>query len=270
LHFGTYIFNKALGDCLVFKDESGLFAVGHMALAYLLSKSSAKLLKVNFNIPLVLVLSIIPDADILLGVSSLHRGPTHSLIVALLIFAPLFVVYRRKAVPYFLALISHAAIADFIVGGQIMLFWPLTSQLFGLHGYIDINSLTNIALEWTLFVVSTIVLFKTRDSAVFFQNRKSNLLLAIPISTVLLPTLVSYPLHVPLLMMPPHAFYLVLFSIAVLTVIAGTLKKPTQPTHAESATSLTPKSYLEPNSGSMHKPVGGLPAAFPAELNKNS
>jgi membrane-bound metal-dependent hydrolase YbcI (DUF457 family) len=214
---------------LVFKEKSALFAVGHMALAYLLSKSSAKLLKVNFNIPLVLVLSIIPDADILLGVSTLHRGPTHSLIFALIVLAPFFVVYRRKAVPYFLALISHAAIADFIVGGNIMLFWPLTPQLFGLQGFIDISSLANIALEWALFVISTLVLFKTGDSAVFFQNKKSNLLLAIPIGTVLLPTFVSYPLQVPLLMMPPHAFYLVLFSIAVLTVIAGLLKKPTQP-----------------------------------------
>ncbi len=235
-----------------------MFAVGHMALAYLLSKSSAKLLKVNFNIPLVLVLSIIPDADILFGVSGLHRGPTHSLIFALIIFAPFFVVYRRKAVPYFLALISHAAIADFLVGGQIMLFWPLTSQLFGLHGYIEIWSWTNIALEWALFVVSTVVLFKTRDSAVFFQNRKSNLLLAIPIGTVLLPTFVSFPLQVPLLMMPPHAFYLVLFSIAVLTVIAGPLKKQAQPTRAEGATSPTTKSYLEPIRNSLQKPVGGL------------
>lgn len=230
------MFNKVLGECLVFKEESGLFAVGHMALAYLLSKSSAKLLKVNLNIPLVLVLSIIPDADILLGVNGLHRGPTHSLIFALLVFAPFFVAYRRKAVPYFLALISHAAIADFLVGGQLMLLWPFSSQLFGLHDYISIWSWTNVAFEWALFAASTVLLFKTGDSALFFQNKKSNLLLAIPIGTVLLPTLVSYPLQVPLLMIPPHAFYLVLFSIAVLTVIAGLLKKPTQPTpHKQNA-----------------------------------
>jgi len=210
---------------LVFKEESTSFAVGHMALAYLLSKSSAKLLKVNFNIPLILVLSLIPDADILLGVSELHRGPTHSLIIALIIFIPFFALYRRKAVPYFLALISHAAIADFLIGGNIMLFWPLTSQLFGLNDCICISSFVNITLEWALFTVSTLIMFKTEDLAVFFQNHKSNLLLAIPIGTVLLPTCVSYPLQVPLLMIPPHAFYLVLFSIAVLTVIAGLLKK---------------------------------------------
>jgi hypothetical protein len=216
---------------LAFKEESASFAVGHMALAYLLGKSSAKLLKVNLNIPLILVLSIIPDADILLelfGISGLHRGPTHSLILALIIFIPFFALYRRKAVPYFLALISHSLIADYIVGGQIMLFWPLTSQLFGLNNfglYIDIWSLTNITLEWALFAVSTIVMFKTGDLSSFFRNKKSNLLLAIPIGTVLLPTFVSYPIQVPPLLMPPHLFYLVLFSISVLTVIAGFMKK---------------------------------------------
>jgi len=211
---------------LAFKEESASFAVGHMALAYLLGKSSAKFLKVNFNIPLILVLSLIPDADILLnGVIELHRGPTHSLIVALIIFIPFFAIYRRKAIPYFLALVSHAVIADFLIGGNLMLFWPLTSQLFGLNDCICISSFVNITLEWTLFTVSTLIMFKTGDLSFFFQNHKSNLLLAIPIGTVLLPTCVSYPLQVPLLMIPPHAFYLVLFSIAVLTVIAGLLKK---------------------------------------------
>ena len=210
---------------MVSKEESASFAVGHMALAYLLGKSSAKLLKVNLNIPLILVLSILPDADILLGISELHRGPTHSLISALIVFIPFFALYRRKAVPYFLALISHSLISDFLIGGQLMLFWPLTSTLFGLHDYICIRSLENIALEWTMFAVSTIVMFKTGDLSLFFRNKKSNLLLAIPIGTVLLPTFVSYPLQVPLLLMPPHLFYLVLFSISVLTVIAGFIRK---------------------------------------------
>jgi hypothetical protein len=213
---------------LAFKGENTSFAVGHMALAYLLGKSSAKMLKVNLNIPLILVLSILPDADLLFGVSGLHRGPTHSLIVALIVFIPFFLIYRRKAAPYFLALASHSLIADFLIGGQIMLFWPLTSQLFGLHEfgfYIDIWNPINIALESTLFVISTVVMYKTGDLSLFFHNKKSNLLLAIPIVTVLLPTFVSYPLQVPFLLMPPHFFYLVLFSISVLSVLAGVLKK---------------------------------------------
>lgn len=209
-----------------------MFAVGHMALAYLLGKSSAKLLKANLNIPLIMVLSIVPDADILLeplGLCGLHRGPTHSLITALIIFIPFFALYRRKAVPYFLALISHSLISDFLIGGQLMLFWPLSSALFGLHDYVNIWSPVNIALESALFAVSTAVMFKTGDLSSFFRNKKSNLLLAIPIGTVLLPTFISYPLQVPILLMPPHLFYLLLFSISVLTVIAGSIKKGITP-----------------------------------------
>jgi hypothetical protein len=204
------------------RRKNASFAVGHMALAYLLGKPSAKFLKVNLNVPLILVLSIIPDVDILFGVSELHRGPTHSIIIALLVFIPFFVIYRRKAVPYFVALASHSLIGDFFIGGQLMLFWPLTSQLFGLRElgfYISIWSITNVTLEWTLFVTSTIIMSKTGDLPLFFQNKKSNLLLIIPIITVLLPTFTSYPLQVPIVLMPPHLFYLVLFSISVLIVI---------------------------------------------------
>ena len=200
-----------------------MFAVGHMAIAYLLGKSSAKLLKTNPNIPLIIVLSILPDADILLGAGEYHRGPTHSLILALILFIPFFLLYRRKAIPYFLALISHSLICDFIIGGQIMLLWPLTTRLFGFNNFgynFEIWSPFNITLELTLFTAATIIMAKTRDISKFFQNRKSNLLLAIPIATVLLPTFVNYPIQVPLLIMPPHFFYLVLFSISILAVIA--------------------------------------------------
>ena len=109
-----------------------------------------------------------------------------------------------------------------------MLLWPLTSQTFGLHDfgpYINIWNPTNIALEWTLFTLATIIMLKTKDLSLFFHNKKTNLLLAIPIGTVLLPTFLSYPLQVPIPMIPPHLFYLILFTISVLATIAGTLKK---------------------------------------------
>jgi len=199
-----------------------------MALAYLLGKTSTKLLKVNLNIPLLLVLSIIPDIDILF-MPQMHRGPTHSIITAGLVFIPLFIVYRQKAVPYFIALISHSAIGDFLVGGRAMLFWPLTRAEFGLHElgsyYITIENPVNVALELVLFLTATTIMIKTRDILQFFQNKKLNLVLIIPILTVLLPVIVSYPLNVPALLEPPHLFYLVLFSASVLMVLAGAFRK---------------------------------------------
>jgi len=197
-----------------------------MALAYLLSKASGKLLKVSFNIPLILVLSIIPDIDILFDFlfnSDIHRGPTHSVIMAILIFIPFFVLYRKKSVPYFVALASHSLIADLIIGGNLQLLWPLSASEFGLYElgfpYIDIYSPINIALEFTLFIVALLVMLKTRDLLHFFRNSKLNLVLVIPIFTVLLPTLASYPLTVPILLILPHLFYLLLFAISVSIVL---------------------------------------------------
>jgi membrane-bound metal-dependent hydrolase YbcI (DUF457 family) len=186
----------------------------------LLGKLSAKPLNVKPNVPVLLVLSIIPDIDILVGVEAFHRGPTHSLITAALVFLPFFILYRRRAIPYFLALVSHGLIGDLFVGGNIQLFWPLLSSPVFLPSppflEISIFSTLNVTIESTLFVVATIVLVKTKDFLLFFRSKLSNLVLAIPIFTVLLPTFVGYPLSVPFLLVPTHLFYLVLFSIAVL------------------------------------------------------
>jgi len=197
-----------------------MFAVGHMALGYLLGKGSAAGLKLSLNVPAILVLSIIPDIDILFGVEEFHRGPTHSVVVAALIFIPLFVIYRKKAAPYFTALLSHSLI-DLVVGGNLQLFWPITSSDISLPApfpNIAITSSVNIALELTLFVVATIVMFKGRDLRSFLSGGKTNLLLLVPIATVLLPTFVAYPLTVPILLVLPHLFYLALFSISVFVV----------------------------------------------------
>src|SRR5512136_2933903 len=89
------------------------FAVGHLSLGYILGKTLGKALKTSPNVPLLFVLSILPDVDILAEhVSGLHellphRGPLHSVLVMLIVFIPIFAVYRKKALPYFIALISH-------------------------------------------------------------------------------------------------------------------------------------------------------------------
>jgi hypothetical protein len=214
-----------------------LFAVGHMALAYLLGKSSSKILKVNLNVPLIMVLSIIPDID-LLFIPSLHRGPTHSIITALLVFIPIFWVYRRKAVPYFISLISHSLIADFLIGGRIMLFWPLSQAEFGLNElgsyYVTISSPINIAAELILFAAAMAVLFKTGDFRQFLKDQKINLVLIIPIFTVLMPSVVGYPLRVPILLVPLHFFFLALFVISVLVVFAGIFRANSKNRHIRS------------------------------------
>lgn len=198
-----------------------------MSIAYLLGKGSSKALKTKIFIPLLLVLSILPDIDIIydfLTGAELHRGPTHSIIVATVIFIPLFIKYRKEMIPYFLALISHSAIADFVIGGNVQLFWPLSSAEYGLHElggwYINIWSPLNIIAEMLLFIVAMVILFKSGDWRAFFRPDKSNLVLFIPIACVLLPSTIGYPFEDSLLFTAPtlaiaHLIYLALFTIAV-------------------------------------------------------
>jgi hypothetical protein len=144
----------------------------------------------------------------------------HSVLVMLIAFAPFFVVYQKKAVPYFFALVQHALIGDFITSGGagVQLLWPLTTQPYGIG--IAIRSQTNVGIEWIAFLAALIIMIKTRDITKFFQTHKSHLLLSIPTFTTLLPTLASFPLGVPLLLVPPHIFYTVIFSIAIILAVS--------------------------------------------------
>jgi hypothetical protein len=192
--------------------ESKSYAVGHLAFGYISSKTSAKLLNTGFNIPVVLLLSVIPDVDLLIPFLQ-HRGPTHSVIMALVVFVPFFVVYHGKAIPYFVALVQHSLVGDYLAGGRVQLFWPLTTQTYGTS--MSIQSETNIMLEWIMFVASMVVMLGSKDIMVFFQPHNSNLILLIPTFTVLLPTIVSFPLIVPILLLPPHLIYVFLFLVSI-------------------------------------------------------
>jgi membrane-bound metal-dependent hydrolase YbcI (DUF457 family) len=209
-----------------------LFAVGHMSLAYLLGKGSSKALHTKINIPILIVLSILPDIDIFYDFvtgAQIHRGPTHSIVVAALVFIPVFIYLGKRAVPYFLALISHSLIGDFLIGGHLQLLWPFTNKVYGLHElgsfYIDIYNPINILLEVSLFMVAMLVLYKSGDWKVFFKPDYTNLVLIIPITTVLLPATIGYPFSDSLLLTEPtlavaHLVYLALFSVAIVKTLS--------------------------------------------------
>jgi hypothetical protein len=216
-----------------------------MSIAYLLGKGSSKALHTKINIPVLLVLSILPDIDIFYDFitgAQIHRGPTHSVVVAALVFIPFFIYLGKRAVQYFLALISHSLIGDFLIGGHLQLFWPFTNRVYGLHElgsfYIDIYNPINIVLEVSLFLVAMLVLYKSGDWKVFFKPDLTNLVLIIPITTVLLPATIGYPFSDSLLFTEPtlaiaHLVYLALFTAAILKTLSwlytehfGSAKKP--------------------------------------------
>jgi hypothetical protein len=189
-----------------------MYAVGHFALGYLTGKATSKSLNVSINLPLVFLASVLPDIDLLIP-GLYHRGPLHSVIVYCLLFIPIFLIYRKRAAPYFVALIQHLIIGDYLTGNT-QLLWPASNDMYTLN--IGISSLTNIALEWSSFLLSITIMYKTKDILTLFKPHPTNLILTIPVMTVLLPTIISYPLHVPLIMLIPHIVYLTLFGLSIL------------------------------------------------------
>jgi membrane-bound metal-dependent hydrolase YbcI (DUF457 family) len=203
-----------------------------------LGKSSAKITKTKLNIPIALTLSVIPDIDILIPFLQ-HRGPAHSIITLSMVFIPIFAIYRKKAIPYFLALIQHPLIGDYIAGGRFQLLWPVTSQYYG--GGLSIKSQTSITIEWTIFLTSIIIMLKTKDMTVFFQPHNSNLILSIPTFTVLLPTFLAFPLEVPPMLILPHIIYLILFSTSILIDVKKQLISRANPTQKREQTTMLNK-----------------------------
>jgi membrane-bound metal-dependent hydrolase YbcI (DUF457 family) len=198
-----------------------LFAIGHFAIGYLTGKASARELKVQLNMPLLLTASVIPDIDLILGFFQ-HRGPTHSLITIIVLTVPLLLLYRKTAIPYSIALASHSLIGDFFTGGS-QLFWPLSTEWYGALN-IDVNSLTSALLELILFLVSTAVMFKAGDLRKIVKD-KYKIALLLPFGAVLGPLLSAgrgSEYSLPLLLVIPSLFYLAIF---VYSMLVGKLRK---------------------------------------------
>ena len=198
-----------------------MYAVGHFALGYLTGKIASKSLAVKINLPLLFLASVFPDIDLLIpGLE--HRGPLHSVVVFCFLFIPMFLLYKKRAVPYFVAVIQHSIIGDFLTGGT-QLLWPVSLDMYGLG--IGIDSLTNIALEWVLFIISIIIMFKAKDMLSLLKRNPSNLILFIPLMTVLLPSVITFPLYVPLVLLIPHLVYLFLFVFSIFVNLKAILTK---------------------------------------------
>jgi len=202
-------------------EEPLTYAVGHLALGYMSGKATSKVLNVKVNIPLLFLASVMPDVDLLIpGLQ--HRGPTHSIIISCLLFLPAFMLFGKRATLYFIVLIQHSLMGDYLTGGTQVL-WPMVTNWYSLG--IRIMSLTNIFIEWILFFTSITIMLKTKDARLLLQPHPSNLILSVPALTVLLPTFLSIPLYVPLELAIPHLMYLMFFTFSILTDVRVTLKK---------------------------------------------
>jgi hypothetical protein len=200
-----------------------MFAVGHLALGYLTGKTTSKLLSLDVNIPLLFIASVIPDIDLVIpGLK--HRGPAHSIILLTLLLIPAFIRYRRNAISYSIALLTHPLIGDSLTGSQgTQLLWPITTNWYGLE--IHPETLASVTLEWLLFLGCITLMLTTKDLHRLFQKHQSNLLLTIPIATVLLPTVFTIPLYVPLALLIPHITYLTIFTVSIFVELKARSKQ---------------------------------------------
>ncbi len=191
-----------------------MFAVGHLALGYLTGKATSKPLGLSVNVPLLFFTSIIADIDLL--IPEIHRGPTHSLVVYALLFIPLFVFYGKKSLIYFVSLSSHSLLGDFVFTGGapgVQILWPLSSTW-----YTGVQTLVvaDVLLEWVFFTFFLVILFKTGDLQKLFASHPVNLLLTVPVFTIILPVFLGFPLRVPMVLLIPHLILLGLLSLSIL------------------------------------------------------
>lgn len=137
-----------------------MLLLGHIALGYITGKIVSKATDQSINIPVIWILSLLPDIDSLIpGLQ--HRGPTHSIIVALIIFTPIFIIASRKAAPYFAALASHSLIGDYLTG-KTQLFWPLSLEWLEYERSMRMGSTLELSIEFALFAVMIAILILSR------------------------------------------------------------------------------------------------------------
>ena len=133
-----------------------MYLLGHMALGYLTGRVVSVFTKKDFNTLVIFFVSISPDIDIVIP-NLLHRGPTHSVILVLVFFIPIFIFYK-EGFPYLVALLSHSLVGDYLTRPGCMLFWPLSNEWFIYTNAWSTGSSFGIFLEILLFVLMLIII----------------------------------------------------------------------------------------------------------------
>ena len=127
-----------------------MYPLGHLALGYFAGKITSKITKNETNILLLWIFSMLPDIDILIP-GLVHRGPTHSIIVATAIFTPIM-IYYKKGTSYYASLLSHSLIGDYITAYGCQLLWPINQTWYKYENALTCTT-QMIPLEILLFTI---------------------------------------------------------------------------------------------------------------------
>jgi membrane-bound metal-dependent hydrolase YbcI (DUF457 family) len=175
-------------------------------------------------VPLLFAASVLPDLDLLLRFL-MHRGPTHSFITITLLMIPLFIIYRKQTSPYYAASLSHILVGDFFTGG-IELLWPISEGWFGGLN-ISVAGIYSMTAEFVLFLLMMPIMYKLGDLQNLVKNKEKAWTLIIPIGALLGPLLSAgrgQESSIPLLLVLPSLFYIVLFIYCLLAWLKVRLK----------------------------------------------
>jgi membrane-bound metal-dependent hydrolase YbcI (DUF457 family) len=137
-----------------------MWILGHIALGYFSAYSVSKFTKEKIIIPLVWIFSLLPDLDELFEGYIVHRGPSHSILFVIIVFIPIFLIFR-KYLAYFAALASHILVGDFFVPPTQM-FWPLTYTWYGVPSLLQLKGAVETVVEVTLFVLMLLFILHRR------------------------------------------------------------------------------------------------------------
>ena len=182
------------------------------------------------------MVSVIPDIDLILQFL-MHRGPTHSLITITIFMIPFLALYRKQAIPYYAALLSHILIGDFFTGG-VELLWPLSHGWFGALN-IDVISLPNVITELVLFFATLPIMYKLKDLQTLLRPGTKNWVLIIPLGAILGPLLetgAGMEGSIPALLIIPSLFYVGLFAYSILIELRSKLNHGSSEVRSKAST----------------------------------
>jgi membrane-bound metal-dependent hydrolase YbcI (DUF457 family) len=164
------------------------------------------------------MLSVLPDIDLFLEPILRHGGPSHSLVMLIVLFLPVILIWRKASIPYLAAAASHSLIGDYLTRSVktqgVQLLFPITSTWYSAG--LEEAGLTYVYSEVVIFIIFLSLLFTTRDATALVKNHPSNWLLTIPVLTLVLPVLTDFPLHVPIELVIPHLALIALLMVPVL------------------------------------------------------
>lgn len=129
-----------------------MYLFGHFAVAYFIVPFLERYFREDYNLPSVLIASILPDVDLFFTKYIIHRGPTHSIISMTLLFVLLYTVFR-KGISFYIALLSHSLIGDYFTVSGIQLFWPITCRWYRAPRSLVLTGTELLAFELTFFML---------------------------------------------------------------------------------------------------------------------